>query len=69
MCKNEHSINVANKLIDAMFGHALRIRSAEIDAVLACEIGTTRFIKDGVVVHLAVIGLKKIVWGGVCLRE
>ena len=69
MRKNEHAINMTNKLINAVAGHALRISTAEVDAVLACKIGTAGFIEDGIVIHLSIIRLKKIVGRGICLRK
>ena len=69
MRKNEHAINMTNKLINAISGHALRISTAKVDAVLACEIGTAGFVEDGIIIHLSIIRLKKIVGWGICLRE
>ena len=69
MSKNEHAINMTNKLINAISGHALGISTAKVDAVLACEIGTAGFVEDGIIIHLSIIRLKKIMRWSVCLGK
>ena len=60
VCENKHAINMTNKLINTVARHTLRVSAAEIDAILACKVGTAGFIEEGVIVHLAIVGLKEI---------
>ena len=60
MSKDEHTINVANKLINALARHCLWVGAAKVEAVLASKIDTARFVEDGIIIHLAVIRLKHV---------
>ena len=57
---DEETINVANELINAVSGHGMRIGTAKIDAILSCKVSASRFIEEGIVVHLAVISLEDV---------
>ena len=60
MSKNEHTINMANKLINALARHCLRVRAAKVEAVLASKIDTARFVEDGIIIHLTVVRLEHV---------
>ena len=60
MSKNEHTINMTNKLINTLTSHCLRIGAAKVGTVLTSEINTAWLIEKGIIIHLTIVGLHEV---------
>ena len=60
MGKNEHTINMANKLINTLTSHCLRVGAAKVSAVLTSEVNAAWLIEDGIIIHLTIVWLHEV---------
>ena len=60
MGKNEHTINMANKLINTLTSHCLRIGAAKVGAVLTSEVNASGFSEKSVIIHLTIVWLHEM---------